>query len=97
MESCVCRVPPCTREENVAAGVRLRSITTAFARRRLRSPAHRRCSWPERTGTCAHDGCDVLRSGPSEACRAIVRWANALQASDTGLGMGAPNPRTRDK
>src|ERR671912_157262 len=44
----------------------------------------------------ARAGSDVLRSGPSEACRASVRWANAPQAGDTGLGLGAPNPRLRD-
>ena len=44
----------------------------------------------------ADAGTDVLRSGPSEACRASVRWANAPQAGDTGLGLGAPDPRLRD-
>ena len=31
-----------------------------------------------------------------EAGRARVSRANAPQAGDTGLGMGAPNPRSED-
>lgn len=54
------------------------------------------CEYAIRTPAVgAHAGTDVLQSGPSEACRANVRWANAPQAGDTGLGMGVPKPRLR--